>query len=125
MVVQAISTSETLISFCQTTQCNIPEDSHLHACCCEILKSHKNNIYVFLCYLMTVFKLKMLYSIECNGKVVMSDIWVKICHDLREKSQHSPGEIEDHHKEPQSRFNLIVSPSKCVSEVLLIYHSAV
>jgi hypothetical protein len=58
----------------------------------------------------------------------MSDILVKICHDLREKSQHSPGEIEDHHKEPQSglpRFNLVVSPSKCVSEVLLIYHSAV
>jgi hypothetical protein len=30
------------INFYQTTQCNYPEDSHLHTCCCENLKAHKS-----------------------------------------------------------------------------------
>jgi hypothetical protein len=29
-MMETVSTSETLISFCETTQCKIPEDSHLH-----------------------------------------------------------------------------------------------
>jgi hypothetical protein len=38
----AASTSETLVNFYQTTWHNNPEDSHLHTCCCENLKSHMN-----------------------------------------------------------------------------------
>jgi hypothetical protein len=37
---EAASTSETSISFYQTTRRNIPEDSHLHTCRRENLKSH-------------------------------------------------------------------------------------
>jgi hypothetical protein len=29
---EAIRTSEMFVSFCKTTQCNIPEDSTLHTC---------------------------------------------------------------------------------------------
>jgi hypothetical protein len=36
----AASTSETSINFYQTTWCNNPEDSHLHTCCHENVKSH-------------------------------------------------------------------------------------
>jgi hypothetical protein len=38
---KAVSICEILFNFYQTTQCNIPEDSHLRVCCCENLKSHK------------------------------------------------------------------------------------
>jgi hypothetical protein len=37
---EAVSTSGTVVSIYQITQRNIPEDSHLHTCCCENLKSH-------------------------------------------------------------------------------------
>jgi hypothetical protein len=37
---EAASTSETSVSFYQTTRCNIPEDSHLHTRRRENLKSH-------------------------------------------------------------------------------------
>jgi hypothetical protein len=40
LMMEAASTSETLVNFYQTTWCNIPEDSHLHACHHENLKSH-------------------------------------------------------------------------------------
>jgi hypothetical protein len=38
-MMEAASTSETLVNFYQTTRRNNPEDSHLHACR-ENLKSH-------------------------------------------------------------------------------------
>jgi hypothetical protein len=38
---EAVSTSETLINFYETTRCNIPEDSHHHTRSRENLKSHK------------------------------------------------------------------------------------
>jgi hypothetical protein len=31
LMMEASSTCETSVSFCQTTRCNNPEDSHLHA----------------------------------------------------------------------------------------------
>jgi hypothetical protein len=37
---EAASTSETAVNFYQTTQHNNPEDSHLHTCHHENLKSH-------------------------------------------------------------------------------------
>jgi hypothetical protein len=40
LTMEAESTSETLISFYQTTRRNIPEDSHLHTRRRENLKSH-------------------------------------------------------------------------------------
>jgi hypothetical protein len=42
LMMEAASTSETLVNFYQNTQRNNPEDSYLHTLCCEILKSHKN-----------------------------------------------------------------------------------
>jgi hypothetical protein len=41
LMVEAASTSETLLNVYQTTRCNIAEDSHLHTCCHENLKSHQ------------------------------------------------------------------------------------
>jgi hypothetical protein len=40
LMMEAASTSETLVNFYQTTQCNNPEDSHLHTRRRENLKSH-------------------------------------------------------------------------------------
>jgi hypothetical protein len=42
--VEAASTSEMSLNFYQTTQCNNPEDSHLHTCCHENLKSPKHQL---------------------------------------------------------------------------------
>jgi hypothetical protein len=39
-MMEAASTSETLVNFYQTTWLNNAEDSHLHTCCCENLKSN-------------------------------------------------------------------------------------
>jgi hypothetical protein len=44
--VEAASTSETSVNFYQSTRRNIPEDSHLHTCRRENLKSH-----LYLCSL--------------------------------------------------------------------------
>jgi hypothetical protein len=38
-MMKAGSTSETLVSFYETTCCNIPEERHLHICHCENLKA--------------------------------------------------------------------------------------
>jgi hypothetical protein len=40
LMMGAANTSETSINFYQTTRRNIPEDSHLHTCRREDLKSH-------------------------------------------------------------------------------------
>jgi hypothetical protein len=40
LMMEAASASETLVNFYQTTQLYNPEDGHLHACCCENLKSY-------------------------------------------------------------------------------------
>jgi hypothetical protein len=40
LMMEAVSTSETLVSVYQTTRRNIPEDSHLHTRRRENLKSH-------------------------------------------------------------------------------------
>jgi hypothetical protein len=40
---EAVSTSETSVNFCETTQRNIPEDCHSHSR--ENLKSHLVNLY--------------------------------------------------------------------------------
>jgi hypothetical protein len=40
LMMMAASTSEMLVKFCQTTQSNNPEDSHLHNHHYENLKSH-------------------------------------------------------------------------------------
>jgi hypothetical protein len=36
---EAVSTSEASVNFCETTRRNIPEDSHFHTCRRENLKS--------------------------------------------------------------------------------------
>lgn len=41
LMMEAASGSETLMKFYQAAPQNIPEDSHLHARCCENLISHK------------------------------------------------------------------------------------
>jgi hypothetical protein len=40
LMMEAVSTFETLVSFCQTTRRDIPEDSHLHIRLRENLKCH-------------------------------------------------------------------------------------
>jgi hypothetical protein len=40
LMVEAVRAFEILVSFYQTTWHNIPEDSHLHICHCENLKSY-------------------------------------------------------------------------------------
>jgi hypothetical protein len=40
LVMEVVSSSETPVNICQTTWHNIPEDSHLHTCHHENLKSH-------------------------------------------------------------------------------------
>jgi hypothetical protein len=40
LMMEAVSTSETLVNFYQTTERNIPEDSHLHTSHHENLKFH-------------------------------------------------------------------------------------
>jgi hypothetical protein len=41
MRVKGVSIPETMVNFYQNTWHTIPEDSHLHTCCSENLKSHK------------------------------------------------------------------------------------
>jgi hypothetical protein len=50
LMIEAVSTSETSVNFYQTTRRDNPEDSHLHACSSENLKSH---------YLTFVLKLEI------------------------------------------------------------------
>jgi hypothetical protein len=40
LMMEAVSISETSVNFYETTRRNIPEDSHLHTCSRENLKSH-------------------------------------------------------------------------------------
>jgi mannose/fructose-specific phosphotransferase system component IIA len=40
LIMDAVSTSKTSVNFYQTTRRNIAEDSHLHTCRRENLKSH-------------------------------------------------------------------------------------
>jgi hypothetical protein len=53
LIMEALSSSETSVSIHQFTQCNIPEDNHLHIRRCENLKSHlinshcKLRLYIF------------------------------------------------------------------------------
>jgi hypothetical protein len=42
-MMEAASTSETLVNIYQTTWSNNPEDSHLHSHYCENLKSHRDS----------------------------------------------------------------------------------
>jgi hypothetical protein len=45
---ETVSTSETPVNFCQTTRCNIPQDSHLHTDSRENLKSHVRKFVVWI-----------------------------------------------------------------------------
>jgi hypothetical protein len=45
LMMEAISTSETLANLYETTRRNIPEDSHLHTRHRENLKSHVGQLY--------------------------------------------------------------------------------
>jgi hypothetical protein len=44
LMMEAVSTSETSVSFCQTTLLNIPEDSHVHTRRRENRKSQLSNV---------------------------------------------------------------------------------
>jgi hypothetical protein len=50
VIMEAVSTSEMLVNFYQTTWGNIPEDTYFHTCHHENLKSHKK--YGCHCYLV-------------------------------------------------------------------------
>jgi hypothetical protein len=55
LVMEAASTSETSVKFCQTARRNIPEDSLLHIRCHENLKSHLIKPYVVKCVSQSFF----------------------------------------------------------------------
>jgi hypothetical protein len=40
LMMDAVSISEVLVNFYETTWCNIPEENHLHTLCPENLKTH-------------------------------------------------------------------------------------
>jgi hypothetical protein len=66
-MIEAASTSETSVNFCQTTRRYIPEGSHLHTCRRENLKSHQNNSKVAHTdnvLLLSSESIKELYSFE-------------------------------------------------------------
>jgi hypothetical protein len=52
MMMEALSTSKTLVNFYQTTRCNNPENSHLHTRRRENLKSHSFDWLFFDWYLV-------------------------------------------------------------------------
>jgi hypothetical protein len=41
LIIETVITSETSVNLHETSRRNIPEDSHLHTCCCENLKPHQ------------------------------------------------------------------------------------
>jgi hypothetical protein len=49
LMIEAVSTSQTLVNFYHTSWCNIPEDSHLHTRHCENLKSHVYKLHPWHC----------------------------------------------------------------------------
>jgi hypothetical protein len=57
----AVSTSETPVNFYQTTQRNIPENSHLHTHRRENLKSHQDThtLYILKVVMKLYFKTKI------------------------------------------------------------------
>jgi hypothetical protein len=66
-MMEAVSTSETSISFYQTTRHNIPEDTYLHTRSRDNLKSHsQNDILSFLSY-GTAEIFMQLYSVNMLG----------------------------------------------------------
>jgi hypothetical protein len=64
LMMEAVSTSKTSVNFYDTTRRNIPEDSHLHICRRENLKSHYGNVihnYFNRCVVIT--KVTMLFNV--------------------------------------------------------------
>jgi hypothetical protein len=55
LTVEAVSTSETSICFCETTQCNIPEGCHLHTCHHLIIR-HSATLNWVICQIDCMFK---------------------------------------------------------------------
>jgi hypothetical protein len=50
LIMDAARTSETLVNVYQTTQRDLPEDSHLHIHCCENLQFHRlHDVISILC----------------------------------------------------------------------------
>jgi hypothetical protein len=47
LMMEAAGTSETSVNFCQTTWCNIPEDSHLHTRRLDNMKSQLARKYLW------------------------------------------------------------------------------
>jgi hypothetical protein len=66
-MVEAVSTSDALVSLCETTRLDIPEDKHLNTCLLENLNSHKR-LWVILKYCSTV-RLRILAKITINFSV--------------------------------------------------------
>jgi hypothetical protein len=58
LMMEAASTSETLVNFYQTTCRNNPEDSDLHTCCHKNLKSHLGKTEFFETYTQGVLVTK-------------------------------------------------------------------
>jgi hypothetical protein len=69
LMMEAVNTSETSVNFYQTTQHNIPEDSHLHTCRRDNPKSH------LLCNILIEFTIPMTVV-----RLIKICLKVNICH---------------------------------------------
>jgi hypothetical protein len=80
LMMKAASTFETLVNFYQTTWHSNPEDSHLHTCHHESLKSHKI-LYAFFISPMHITKcnnheIKSVESFKCLGRKIVTNVEV-------------------------------------------------
>jgi hypothetical protein len=63
VMMEELSTSETLVNFYKSTECNIPEDSHLNTVCCGNLKSLLSSpLWFLLPY--SFIKIEKVYPLE-------------------------------------------------------------
>jgi hypothetical protein len=90
----AASTSETLINFYRTTWCSISEDSHLHTCRHEKLKSHLDLSVIFphfpglsdcLVAFVLTFCMTLVFVVDLFILVyVEQSVYCAVIHTLRE-----------------------------------------
>jgi hypothetical protein len=86
-MMEAVSSSKTSVNIYQTTQCNIPEGSHLHTCHCKNLKSHQvgplfanDNLFHSFDYLTSQIKKPKTGKAEKLGvSVLTSSLHCRIC----------------------------------------------
>jgi hypothetical protein len=73
MKTEALSVSEMLVSFSETTQCNIPGDNHRN------IKHNFFKMFTLCCKHRNIFKLKNKYDYNYNKKAIGSAMGCARC----------------------------------------------